>query len=302
MEERAGFMNGAGISRKIRVGLIGAGIGHSASPRMHVDEAQALGLDYSYELLDLNTRRNGPADLASILQECENEGFTGVNITYPVKQSVLSLLTRLSPEARAVNAVNTVVFRSGERVGYNTDCLGFAESFRRGMRGADVSDVLLVGAGGAGAAAAYALLELGAGNLGIYDQDPRRSEELVAHLRQATPSAQVDVCQSLKGALERASGLVHATPTGMRAFPGLAVPEELVRPPLWVAEIVYVPLETELVALARRRGCRTLDGGGMAVFQAARAFELFTGVTPDPERMLKEFNQRLRGESPLAPI
>jgi shikimate dehydrogenase len=86
---------------------------------------------------------------------------------------------------------------------------------------------------------------------------------------------------------------VHATPTGMQKLPGMPVPAELLRPPLWVAEVVYVPLVTELLRVARQHGCRTLDGSGMAVFQAALAFELFCGIKPDTARMLSHFNSKL---------
>ena len=97
--------------------------------------------------------------------------------------------------------------------------------------------------------------------------------------------------------LADADGLIHATPTGMAAHPGLPLPEELLRPELWVAEVVYRPLETELLRRARELGCRTLDGGGMAVLQAAGSFELFTGVTPDRERMLRHFAELTQGVS-----
>ena len=101
------------------------------------------------------------------------------------------------------------------------------------------------------------------------------------------------MCRDLSAALAKADGLIHATPTGMRKYPGIPVPAESLRPPLWVSEIVYVPLLTELVVTARKHGCRTLDGGGMAVFQGAMAFKLFFEVEPDIPRMLRRFHSRL---------
>ena len=86
-------------------------------------------------------------------------------------------------------------------------------------------------------------------------------------------------------------GVIHATPMGMAEHPGMAVDEEVLRPEMWVTDVVYFPLETELLRVARQRGCRTLDGGGMVVFQAAEAFRLFTGVEPDRERMLADFRR-----------
>jgi len=113
---------------------------------------------------------------------------------------------------------------------------------------------------------------------------------LVYTLAEDLPERRVQQCESLATSLANASGLVHATPTGMRKYPGLPVPLENLHPPLWVAEIVYFPIETELVKLARQKGCRVLDGGGMAVFQAVKAFELFTGIRPDAERMMQHFD------------
>ena len=139
----------------------------------------------------------------------------------------------------------------------------------------------MLGAGGAGSAVAHAALRLGAQRAG----DRRRGLDPRAR-RSRTGSARAPA-RSIE--LRDADGLIHATPTGMAAHPGLPLPEELLRPDLWVAEVVYRPLETELVKRARELGCRTLDGGGMAVMQAAGAFELFTGVTPDRERMLRHF-------------
>ena len=96
---------------------------------------------------------------------------------------------------------------------------------------------------------------------------------------------------ALEGQLASASGLIHATPTGMASHPGLPLPAELLRPEMWVVDIVYMPLETELLREARELGCRTLDGGAMAVFQAADSFELFTGRAPDRDRMLRHFSR-----------
>ena len=279
--------------RILQVGLAGAGIQQSSSPSMHVDEGKAQGLEVTYELFDFDHMPDGPASLAKVLDEAERRGFAGLNITYPAKQAVIPLLDELAPEARALHSVNTVLFRDGRRTGHNTDWWGFAESFRREMSDASTDDVVLVGAGGAGAAVGFAMLKLGARALTIHDTDASRTLALTNRLEEIFPDRVIAVCADLPTALARASGLVHATPTGMRKHPGIPVPANLLRPPLWVAEIVYVPLITELLAAARERGCRTLDGGGMAVFQGAMAFNLFSGREPDIPRMLRRFHSRL---------
>ena len=276
-----------------KVGLIGAGIQHSSSPSMHVEEGKALGLSISYELLDFDLMQGGVGRLAALLDDAERRGFSGLNITYPSKQAVIPLLHDLAPEARALHSVNTVLFRNGKRIGHNTDWWGFAESFRRDMSDVNTENVVLVGAGGAGAAVGYAMLKLGTRMLTVHDMDGARAVALVQRLSELFPDRGIHVCRELSPALSNANGLVHATPTGMRKYPGVPVPVELLRPPLWVSEIVYVPLLTELVVTARKHGCRTLDGGGMAVYQAAMAFKLFFDVEPDIPRMLRRFHSRL---------
>jgi shikimate dehydrogenase len=246
-------------------------------------------------LFDLERIAGGATALPALLANCEQRGFSGLNITYPCKQSILSLLNGLSPDATALQSVNTVLFRAGRRIGYNTDWWGFAESFRRGLPGADLQRVALIGAGGAGAAVGYAALTLGAAELRIFDSDAARASALAARLATLFPDRQVHAAASVEAAMAGVTGLIHATPTGMQKLPGMPVPAALLQPSMWVAEIVYVPLVTELLQAARQRGCRTLDGSGMAVFQAARAFELFSGMKPDTERMLCGFSSKLAG-------
>jgi shikimate dehydrogenase len=279
--------------RTLLAGLVGAGIQHSSSPSMHMDEGRSLGLSLCYELFDFDLMPTGPARLAAVLEEAEQRGFTGLNVTYPVKQAIIPLLHELSPEARALHSVNTVLFRGGRRIGYNTDWWGFAESFRREMSDVNPRRIVLVGAGGGGAAVGYALLKSGTQELTVHDLDRSRAAALAERLSGLFQSSQVTVCDDVAAALANADGLVHATPTGMQKYPGIPVPADCLRPPLWVAEIVYVPLLTELLRTARQHGCRTLDGDGMAVFQGAMAFNLFFGVTPDVARMQRRFHSKL---------
>jgi shikimate dehydrogenase len=277
------------FQKSVRAGLIGAGIQASRSPHLHECEGRAAGLDFSYSLLDLEQLNVGVEALPHLLATAQERGFAGVNITHPCKQAVIPLLDELSADAAAIRAVNTVVFEAGKRIGHNTDCFGFAESFRRGLPGAARNNVVLLGAGGAGSAVATAALGLGVGRLMIYDVDDSRANALAERLRRRFDTARIAIVVDLAAAMPEADGLIQATPVGMLGHPGLPLPVELLRPAHWVAEIVYFPLETELLKAARLLGCRALDGGGMVVFQAAEAFRLFTGVTPDYERMLRCF-------------
>jgi shikimate dehydrogenase len=279
---------------KLLVGLIGAGIQRSLSPALQEEEARHHGLRLHYQLIDLDRLGVGTEALAELLGAAKRMGFCGLNITYPCKQAILPLLDELSEEARALSAVNTVVIRDGRSFGHNTDCSGFAEGFRRGLPGARLGSVVLLGAGGAGAAVAHAALTMGAARLSIFDLEPARSAQLAGSLCARFGEGRASPGADLAASMACADGLIHCTPTGMTTLPGIPLEPELLRPELWVAEIVYVPLQTQLLRAARAKGCRTLDGGGMAVFQAAGAFRLFTGVEPDAERMLEHFASLVR--------
>ncbi|WP_406412761.1 shikimate dehydrogenase [Streptomyces sp. NBC_01614] len=272
------------------VGLIGSGIGPSLSPALHEREADRLGLRYLYRLIDIEGLGVPPEAVGDLLRAARDLGFDGLNITHPCKQLVIEHLDALAPQAEALGAVNTVVFEDGRSVGHNTDVTGFAASFARGLPDVPLERVVQLGAGGAGAAVAHAMLTLGAERVTVVDALADRAADLAAALNRhfGADRAAGAALDALPALLAHAGGLVHATPTGMAAHPGLPLPAELLHPGLWVAEVVYRPLETELLRTARSLGCATLDGGGMAVFQAADAFRLFTGREPDSARMLAD--------------
>ncbi|MGZ4506098.1 MAG: shikimate dehydrogenase [Blastococcus sp.] len=279
--------------RGFLVGLVGTGIGPSLTPPLHEREADELGIRYVYRRLDLDELRRPPTAIGEVLAAARLAGYDGLNVTHPCKQLVIPHLDELSPDAAALGAVNTVVFRDGRAVGHNTDWSGFARAFDRGLPDAALDRVVLLGAGGAGAAVAHALLTLGTRRLTVLDVDPARARALAAALDERFGpgrAAGADLT-ALEPGVGAADGLVHATPTGMAAHPGLPLPAGLLRADLWVADIVYRPLETELVRTARAAGARVLDGGGMAVFQAVDAFRLFTGIEPDPARMQAHFGE-----------
>ncbi|PMV84789.1 MULTISPECIES: shikimate dehydrogenase [unclassified Pseudomonas] len=273
----------------VLAGLIGAGIQASRTPALHEHEGDAQGLRYLYRLIDLDQLKLDSSALPDLLMAAERMNFTGLNITFPCKQAIIPLLDELSPEARGIGAVNTVVLKDGKRIGHNTDCLGFAEGFRRGLKDVARERVVQMGAGGAGAAVAHALLSEGVQLLSIFDVEISRAQSLANNLNQHFGAGRAVAGHDLPSTLGQADGLVNTTPMGMKKLPGMPVPVELLRAELWVAEIVYFPLETELLRNARALGCRTLDGGNMAVFQAVKAFELFSGVVPDAQRMLAHF-------------
>jgi shikimate dehydrogenase len=276
-------------ARSVLVGLIGSGIQASRTPAMHEREGAAQGLAYVYKIIDLDTLGLPAAALPELLTAARRFGFAGLNITHPCKQAVIPLLDDLSRDARALGAVNTVVFRDGRAVGHNTDWSGFAEAFKRGLSDVERHWVVQFGAGGAGAAVAHALLTLGVGELSIVDTDRERAARLAQDLCARFGAGHAVACKDHAQAVRAANGIVNTTPLGMAKYPGMPLARELLRPDLWVADIVYLPLETELLRSARAIGCRTMGGGGMAVFQAADAFRLFSGLEPDRERMIRHF-------------
>ena len=283
------------IERAVLCGLIGAGIQQSLAPALQQEEARQHGIRMHYQLIDLDRSARGVQALPVLIEAARVMDCTGLNITHPCKQIVMPLLDAISAEAQAIGAVNTVV-REGDRlVGYNTDGSGWSWGFRRALPGADLARVALLGAGGAAAACADALLRLGAERLAIFDRDPARAEALAARLNGHFAGGRARACPGVDSALAGATGLIHATPTGMAKAPGMPLPDALLRPAMWVSEIVYVPLETPLLRAARRAGCRTIDGGHMNVGQAIGAFRLFTGCDADPARMDAHFRRLVSG-------
>jgi len=278
---------------KLLLGLIGAGIQQSLTPAMQEAEAAAQGLRAHYQLIDLDRAGVGVEALPGLINAARTMGFAGLNITFPCKQAVIPLLDGLSDEARAMGAVNTVVFSGGRAIGHNTDGSGWARGFTRALPGADLSRVVLLGTGGAGSAIAHAALRLGVGQLTLVDTEGVRAQALADSLNTLYGPGRVRASADVAAVLPGATGLVHATPTGMAKLPGLPLPARLLRPGLWVSEVVYFPLDTALLQMARAMGCAISDGGGMAVGQALGAFELFTGLAADAGRVEAHFHQLL---------
>src|SRR5882724_7803155 len=196
--------------KRVLTGLIGAPIAHSASPAMHEEAARALGLHCHYQLIEVAGA--GREELRMLLDGVRRLGFAGVNVTFPYKEAVVSLLDELSPGARAIGAVNAVVVRDGRLVGYNTDTSGFERAIGHLVSTSNLGPVALIGAGGVGKAIAYALAALGVAELRVFDTDRAKAEQLAAQLR---GRQEIRIAQSVADALQRAVGVVNATPIGM---------------------------------------------------------------------------------------
>jgi len=269
------------------VGLIGDGVMPSLTPPMHEREADAHEMRYLYRPIDLAVLGRPAEDVGELLRAGAQLGFNAFNVTHPCKQLVIEHLDQISDNARDIGAVNTVVIRNGQFHGYNTDASGFGWALATGLPGVQLDRVLQLGAGGAGAAVAYALLESGVRELFLVDPDARRASERVAALAANFPDRQITAAspEQVPELLPTVDGLLNASPIGMHHHPGLPLDISGLQAHQWVADCVYRPVDTELITAARELGCRVLDGGNMAVGQAVDAFAIITGVHPAAARM-----------------
>ncbi len=277
--------------RSYLLGLIGGNIMKSLAPTLQEDALRVLGLRGHYHLMDLDVppRRR----LEDVFVAVKQVGFAGVNVTYPVKQAVMPLLDAISDEARQIGAVNTVTFSDGGRAtGHNTDRTGFRRNLEATFGAHALADqpIALVGAGGAGRACAFALMDLGAGRIDVHDIDRAKARSLAADLARSFGAARSHSSDDLERTIRSAKGIVNATPVGMAGIPGIPVPVDYLSSVQWVADVIYTPLQTELIKAARARGCRVITGDGMNVHQAVESFRHFTGREADFDRMKRTFD------------
>lgn len=281
------------IAGRLLTGLLGAPIAHSASPAMHERAADALGVRCHYHLIEIANA--GRDELRAILDGIRRLGFAGINVTFPYKEAVVDLLDELSPGARAIGAVNTVVARDGRLTGHNTDTTGFARAAKELVARSDRAPVAVIGTGGVGKAIAFALADLDVSEIRVFDTDIAKADQLVAQLRDRQA---IRRAATVEDALAGAAGLVNGTPIGMLPDRGTPVPDALLHAGLWVADAVYSPLWTPLLNAARSRGAQVMTGRDLAIYQAADAFELFTGMAPSATEMGIAFDDVMRKRYP----
>jgi shikimate dehydrogenase len=260
---------------RVLVGLLGAPIAQSAAPAMHERAAEALGLRCHYQLIEIAGA--GREKLTILLEGVRRLGFAGINVTFPYKEAVLGLLDELSPDAARIGAVNTVVVRDGRLIGYNTDTTGFARAVAPLVSASSHGTVAVIGAGGVGKAIAFALAGLGVGSLRIFDSERGKAEHLAARLE---GHVKASVAHGVADALHGVVGVVNGSPVGMLPSLATPVPDRLLHSGLCVADAVYSPLWTPLLKAAKAIGATVMTGRELAIYQAADAFELFTGVPP----------------------
>ena len=259
-------------------GVFGHPVTHSRSPRLHGFWLERYGIDGAYIPLGV-----APGGFAAAVRALVDLGFRGANVTIPHKLAAFEICDAVAPFARRAGAVNTLIFRDGRIEGSNTDGFGFLESIREAAPGwrADAGPAVLLGAGGAARAIAAALLDAGAPRVTLVNRTAAKAEALARDL-----GGPIHVAD--RPPLEDAALLVNTTSLGMQGQPGLEVDLAPLPASAVVADIVYVPLETRLLAAARARGLVAVDGLGMLLHQARPGFEAWFGVAPQVDQTLRD--------------
>lgn len=271
------------ISGKARLaGVLGWPASHSRSPLLHGYWLRQHGIDGTY--IPLQVR---PEDFAAAVRSLVALGFQGANVTIPHKEAALALCDAVDEDARRIGAVNTLVFREGRILGSNTDGFGFLESLREQAPGwrAEAGPTVLLGAGGAARAIATALLDAGCPALTIVNRNQARAEALARDLGGPVRVA-------AEPPLDGAALLVNSTSLGMTGQPPLEIDLGPLPAHAAVVDAVYAPLETPLLAAARARGLRGVDGLGMLLHQARPGFEHWFGIRPSVDAALRDFVAR----------
>lgn len=267
-----------------KFGLIGHPVSHSMSKVMHEAAFKKLGLSHTYELVDV-----APENLDAYMKSVD---FDGLNVTIPHKVDVIRSLDSLSEDAKILGAVNTVEFKDWEKIGHNTDVYGFVTLAKEEGISLDKKNVLVLGTGGAGRAIALKLA-MQECKVSIYDLDSSRSQKVKDEIWEKI-EVEARVAQDIKQAVSEAEVLVNATPCGMHPNV-LATPVDpaLLHDGLAVIDIIYNPLETELVKKAKDAGLKATGGAGMLVHQGARALEIWLDIEPPTDVMKKALIENL---------
>jgi len=263
----------------VRLGLIGVGIGRSRAPELHRLAARLCDIPVTYDLIALESAAPEAFDFA--LAACGARGYAGVNVTHPFKERAAQVVHSLPEQLRRLGAVNTIRFEGGAPAqGFNTDYTGFKRAFQSGFPQRAPGTVAIVGAGGVGRAIAFALLDLGATELRLFDRDGSRCDRLALALHTRT-DVRVAVCASLEEATAGAHGLVNATPLGMHHHPGTPIPAAMIGAQRWAFDAVYTPVQTRFLEDAMAAGLEALSGYELFFYQGVDAFEIFTGLRVD---------------------
>ncbi len=270
------------MDRTIQLGLIGDNIGASQAPRLHQLAGRQNACRVTYDRL---VPRERGMDFDALFDHVAEAGYRGINVTYPYKERAARRVQVDHPRVRAMGAVNTVLFGNGPPRGYNTDYSGFISAYRQARGDAPPGRVLLIGAGGVGRSLAFALSELGAAELRLVDTDPSRAAALAEALGDTFPALSVSIGADAEGAADGADGLVNATPIGMVGHDGTALPARAMEGAKWAFDAVYTPVETRFLGHATTAGLVTISGYELFIGQGLDAWQLFSELPIDEERL-----------------
>lgn len=289
------------MPKKFLVGLIGEGIEHSLTPDLHMREARELGLEYEYQIIDVLEPYLAGKPIEELMATAREAGFDALNITYPFKQQVIGQLAEISHEVGQLQSANLVLNLQADPRGENTDWTGFEFALKQALPGDERGLVIQVGVGGAGSATAFALLRWGVEHLVLADLNFERADALAARYGMLFPQQKVEALplDEALALLPTAAGVVNATPIGMYTHPGLPFDIAWLPQAAWVADVIYRPMETQLIAAAQAAGRKVVPGGLMAIGQAVDSLRLITGREPDASRMTAHFFELLADESVL---
>ena len=273
----------------IKAGVIGHPISHSLSPVIHGYWLKKYNIDGQYAAHDV-----APEDLENFIKNVGEldgnfEKFSGINVTLPHKEKVMEFLDEITQEAKIIGAVNTVTVRDDKKIGENTDSIGFIENIKAGAPDVvNAKEVVVLGAGGAAKAIVRGLLtNINISNLYLLNRTRERAEDLKGHSGEFASKIRVTDWSEINNILEKADLLVNTTSLGMVGKEPLEINLEKLPASAIVTDIVYNPLETELLKQARKRGNKTVDGLGMLLHQAAPGFEAWFGVKPEVDEDLR---------------
>lgn len=269
-----------------RACVIGWPVSHSRSPLIHGYWLARYGIDGSYARVAVR-----PEEAARFLANLGAEGYVGCNVTIPHKETACAVAAHVHPAARAAGAANTLWYEGDTLVADNTDSAGFVHNLADAAPGFDIRGAVVevLGAGGAARGIVFALLEAGAGEIRIFNRTGARADAVAAYFGARVKGF---AWERRNSGLRDISLLVNTTPVGMPGTDSLGIDLDALDPNCVVADIVYVPILTPLLAAARARGLLTVDGLGMLLYQAVPGFERWFGVRPEVTEELRALVER----------
>ena len=282
----------------LQLGLIGISISKSRSPALHEMLGELNGIETSYIMHD--PENPAPQAFRDTLQTLIASGYRGTNVTYPFKQLAVESAVTCNAAVQRVGSSNTLVLNEeGGIQAFNTDYTGFVRAFRSRLGDMPAGRVLLLGAGGVGRAVAFALFEVGATELSIFDLNSEGAASLAQSLQDQGFNARAISKDELAECAQAAQGLVNCTPVGHHKTPGIPLAPELFGQQQWAFDAVYTPVETEFLLAAQAAGLQIVSGFDLFIYQGIDAFEIFSGIQVDSPAAISAFKKRFEISSPL---